>query len=396
MTGNIRRQGKRSWEVRIYLGRTETGRKLYKSHTVRGTKRTAQRELAHLIDGLSAGTYVSPSRMTLANYLARWLTDYARVNVAAKTFERYSEIVQLHLIPALGHHNLTNLQPLHIQAYYSEALQSGRRDGAGGLSAQTVLHHHRVLREALRHAVKWQLLARNPADAVEPPRAQPREIPALDEQEVAALLAAAEGTRLATPVLLAVATGLRRGELLGVRWQDVDLNRGTLAVRQSLEQTKNGLSFKEPKTRRGRRVVTLPPVAAEALRRHKTEQAKARLLLGPAYQDHGLVFRRANGRPIDPAEFSNAFTALVAKSGVRRVSLHSLRHTNATLLLRANVHPKVVSERLGHATVGITLDTYSHVLPNMQEEAAYKLDALLAHGVSKHLKSTHRVAPDGE
>jgi len=185
------------------------------------------------------------------------------------------------------------------------------------------------------------------------------------------------GTRLELPVVLAVSTGLRRGELLAVRWRDVDLEKATLAVRQSIEQTKNGLAFKEPKTRRGRRVVALPNVTVEALRRHRTDQAKRRLSLGSAYKDQGLVLTRLDGRPMDPAETSKAFARVIARNGLRRHSLHSLRHTHATLLLRANVHPKVVSERLGHATIGITLDTYSHVLPDMQEAAAKKLEGVL-------------------
>jgi integrase len=377
MKGSIRPQGKRSWEIRVYLGRGSDGRRLYRSHTVTGTKRQAQHELNDLLGKLQRGEYVAPSRMAVAEYLDRWLRDYAAVKVAAKTLERYAEIVHVHLAPALGHHLLPKLQPLHIQAYYSDALQRGRCDGRGGLSAQTVLHHHRVLREALQQAVRWQLLARNPADAVEPPRAQLREMEAFDQSEVERLLEAARGTRMAVPVLLAVTTGLRRGELLGLRWQDVDLDGGKLAVRQSLEQTKAGLAFKQPKTQKGRRVVTLPPLTVEALRRHRADQARERLLLGPAYKDHGLVLAYGDGSPLKPAEMTRLFGVLARKAGVRPLSLHKVRHTHATLLLGANVHPKVVSERLGHATVGITLDTYSHVLPNLQEEAARKIDALL-------------------
>jgi integrase len=378
MKGSIREQGRGSWEVRVYLGRGPNGRKLYKSHTVKGTKRRAQSELNELLSKLQRGEYVAPSRTTVSEYLERWLTDYAGMRVGAKTLERYAEIVRTHLAPALGHHPLPKLQPLHIQAYYSHALQLGRRDGRGGLSAQTVLHHHRVLREALQQALRWQLLARNPADAVEPPHARRREMEVFDHREVERLLDAARGTRLAVPVLLAVTTGLRRGELLGLRWQDVDLEASKLAVRQSLEHTKAGLAFKQPKTQKGRRAVTLPPMAVDALRRHKADQAKERLLLGPAYADHGLVLARADGRPANPEELTRAFKRLTKKAGVRGLSLHKLRHTHATLLLCANVHPKIVSERLGHATVGITLDTYSHVLPNLQEEAARKIDALLA------------------
>ncbi|MEO6025580.1 MAG: site-specific integrase [Candidatus Binatia bacterium] len=323
------------------------------------------------------GNYVAAGRLTVAEFLKKWLADYAKQTVAARTSERYAELLRLHVVPTLGQHQLSKLEPLHIQHLYSTLLESGRRDGKGGLSPQTVVHCHRVLRKALKHAVKWQLLIRNPAEAVDPPRVDHREMTTLDEEEVAGLFEAVRGTRLELPVVLAVSTGLRRGELLALRWRDVDLEKATLAVRQSIEQTKNGLAFKEPKTRRGRRVVALPNVTVEALRRHRTDQAKRRLSLGSAYKDQGLVLTRLDGRPMDPAETSKAFARVIARNGLRRHSLHSLRHTHATLLLRANVHPKVVSERLGHATIGITLDTYSHVLPDMQEAAAKKLDGVL-------------------
>jgi len=284
--------------------------------------------------------------------------------------------------PALGHHPLSKLQPLHIARSYSEALASGRKDGNGGLSARSVLHHHRVLRSALHQAVKWLLLPRNPADAVEPPRPQHREMRALDEAATAKLLRAALKTRLSLPVLLAVTTGLRRGEILALRWQDIDFQNNSLAVRQSLEQTRAGLTFKQPKTLKGRRVVALPSLAVDALKQHKVRQATTKLGLGAAYQDHDLVCARDDGTPWPPDAFSTAFVGLVRKAAVPTVRFHDLRHTHATQLLRQGVHPKIVSERLGHATVGITLDVYSHVMPGMQEEAAARTDAALRAALS--------------
>src|SRR5436190_6464374 len=180
MKGHIRQRGPQSWAVVLELGRDATGKRRQKWHTVRGGKKDAQRELARLLHEINTGGYVEPSRMTLSDYLDRWLDDYARASVSAKTFERYEEIIRLHLKPALGHHPLSKLQPLHIARYYSEALASGRKDGRGGLSARSVLHHHRLLRSALHQAVKWLLVPRNPADAVDPPRPQYREMRALD------------------------------------------------------------------------------------------------------------------------------------------------------------------------------------------------------------------------
>lgn len=245
-----------------------------------------------------------------------------------------------------------------------------------GLSAQTVTHHHRVLREALKQAVRWQMLAVNPADAVKPPRAEHKEIQVLDEKGAAALLRPLEGTRFHLVALLAVGTGMRRGELLGLRWQDIDLKSGKLAVRQNLQQTSSGLLFKSPKTAKGQRSISLMPSTVTALRLHKRRQAALRLEKGPEYQDCGLVLCEDDGSPWTPNRFSAQWHKAVGERG-QKVRFHDLRHTHATLLLRQGVHPKVVSERLGHATINITLDTYSHVMPDMQDEAAEKLDGVL-------------------
>ena len=199
----------------------------------------------------------------------------------------------------------------------------------------------------------------------------------LDEAQTARLVEAARGSRLFMPTLLAVATGMRRGEVLALRWCDVDFAANALAVCRSLEETREGLSFKQPKTQRGRRRVTLPGFAVDALRRHRTEQAAERLKLGPAYEDNELVCPCPDGRPWVPGSFSAGFIAFCRRRGFERLRFHDLRHGHATQLLQEGIHPKVVSERLGHSTIGITLDTYSHVMPGIQEEAAQRLDDLL-------------------
>jgi integrase len=338
--------------------------------------------------------------MTVAEYLKHWLSAYAKPSVSERTYERYESIVRLHLIPKLGQHKLKDLRPLHIQAYYTEALEGGRyrrprksershakkgeepKPAARGLSAQTVVHHHRVLREALRQAVRWQMLTVNPADAVKPPRAARRPIRVLDETGSAELLRSLERSRFHLPALLAIGTGMRRGELLGLRWQDVDLKAGKLAVRQNLQEIKAGLVFKAPKTAKGQRSVSLMPSTIAALTQHKAAQAARRLEQGPQYHDHGLVLCEDDGQPWSPSQFSIHWRGAVTALG-KDVRFHDLRHTHATLLLRQGVHPKVVSERLGHATVGITLDTYSHVLPDMQDEAVKLLDGALTVAISQ-------------
>lgn len=378
MRGHIRPQGERSWAVVVDLGRDPlTGKRRRKWHTVRGTKRDADRALTKILAEVDANTYAEPSKLTLGEYLQRWLRDYAQPKTAVKTRERYTEIIDLHLVPALGHVRLSKLQPIHLQQYYAEALQAGRKDGRpGGLSAQTVLHHHRLLHKALETAVRWQLIGRNVADAVEPPRPERHEMKALTEDEITRLLGAARGHWLYVPILLAVTTGLREGEILGLRWQDVDHQAGTLAVRQVLQRTDNGLIFKEPKTQKSRRSVTLPAFVVEFLRRHREEQAALKDQLETEYQEYGLVCPRADGRPRCPTTVIPSLTAILSRAGLPRVRFHDLRHTHASLLLSQGVHPKVVSERLGHSTISITLDTYSHVLPGMQEEVARRLDSL--------------------
>lgn len=377
MKGHIRRRGKASWAIILDIGRDADGKRQQRWHSVKGTKKEAEIELGRLLHSMSSGGYVEPSRLTVAEFLRKWLDDCAKPNVAGKTLERYEQLATQHLIPALGHIALSKLHPLHIQGCYSEKLSAGRKDGQGGLSPQSVVHLHRVLRTALNQAVKWQMLARNPADAVEAPRAPRREMRALDEDGTSRLLASFERSRLYAPILLAVTTGLRRGELLGLRWQDVNLDGAQLAICQALEQTKAGLAFKQPKTQRSRRTVALPQLAVEALRRHKAQQAAERLAIGPAYQDNGLVFARFDGTPWEPDAFSSAFAAQVRRSGLPHVRFHDMRHSHASQLLRQGVNAKVVSERLGHASVGFTLDVYSHVLPGMQDDAARRIDAAL-------------------
>ncbi len=235
-----------------------------------------------------------------------------------------------------------------------------------------MLHHHRVLHNALAHAVQLRLLANNPADAVEPPRPAKPRVRTLDEKQIATLLGALAGGRLHTPTLLVSATGLRRGELLALAWENVSLDKARITVCQSLQQTNAGPSLKEPKSGRGRQVA-LPPFAVEALRAHKARQAEERLRLGPAYSDNGLVFPREDGSLWAPDSFTSSFAAAVRK--VMPVNFHALRHAHATILLKQGVNPKVVSERLGHARVSTTLDIYAHVLPGMQEEAAALLES---------------------
>jgi integrase len=375
--GHIRARGPGAWELKYDAGvDSATGRRITRYRTVRGSKRDAQRELRAILTALDGGNFADSAKLTVGQWLQKWLAE-AQHSVTRKTHERYREIVALHLVPALGTIPLGKLQPMHVQAYYGQALASGRRDGKGGLSATTVRQHDRVLNVALKRARSLKLLAANPVEDTSRPKVAHHEIKVLEPDESATLLAAARGHRLFAIIFITLGTGLRRGEVLGLRWTDLDLERRVLTVAQSLEQTRAGLTFKAPKTRLSRRTIALSASLVEALQTHRAQQAAERLALGMGRDPAGLVFTRMDGSPIWPDSLTKTFATLVGRAKIPRITFHGLRHTHATDLLRAGVHPKIASERLGHASISITMDTYSHALPGLQEDAAQRIDAAL-------------------
>ena len=265
---------------------------------------------------------------------------------------------------------LPKLQPARISVAYAKALAEGRRDGKGGLSPRTVGHMHRVLRQALQQAVRWQVLARNPADAVKPPKTERSKMRALEPSEAAALLDALRSSRLFMPVLLAITTGMRRGEITAMRWRAVDLANAQLAVFASAEQTASGVREKETKSGRARNV-SLTGLTLEELRRHKTQQAEELLSVGIRQTEDMHVVAQAGGQPLKPQSLTHEFVRfMAAETTLPRVRFHDLRHTHATHLLASGVHPKIAQERLGHATISTTLDLYSHVMGENEQLVA--------------------------
>jgi integrase len=379
-TGNIRERSPGSFELRYELGTdAATGKRRTATATVRGSRKDAEKELRRLLRSLDTGEHVDPSRMTVREWLDTWL-DTVRQEVTPKTHEGYVDIVRGFLAPALGNLQLTKLAPPHIQAFHNSIATGGRRDGKpGGLSAQTRRHCHRILSSALARAVEQQLLIRNPAAVFRRrlPKIERHEMATLTADQAAALLDAIRHRRVYWPVVIALATGARRGEICALRWRHVDLDRGSISVVESLEQTKAGLRFKPPKSGKAR-VVTLPAYAVEELRRLRLEQAQELLRLGVRLAGQTLLCARADGSPMPPRSLTHEFEKV--GSGVR---FHDLRHTHATQLLLAGVHPRIVQERLGHSTVTLTLDLYSHVLPSMQEDAAAKLDTAFRAAVNR-------------
>ena len=377
MRGHITKRSKNSWSIVLDQGRDPTtGKRRQQWISVKGTKKDAERRLTELLGQVDTGRYVKPTKTTVAEFLRQWLRDYVATNVRPRTAEGYQMVVEHHLIPSLGNVALAQLQPSHLQEHYAKALKEGRIDGKeGGLSARSVLHHHRILSEALSHAVRWGLVGRNVAQAVNPPRPEHREMQTLDNDGVRNLLEAARNTVYYPLLHLAIYTGLRRSEILGLRWKDVDLDMATLSVVQVLHHLRDGRTvFQEPKTAKGRRMVALSPMAVLALRGHRERQEAERLLLGIPLASEASVFSHPDGSPFLPDSVTHAFAKIARRAGLQGIRLHDLRHTHASLMLRQGVHPKIVSERLGHSTISITLDTYSHVLPGLQEAAAQRFD----------------------
>lgn len=380
MKGHIRQRSAGSWEIRYDFGTDPaTGKRRIATSTVRGDRKDAEKELRRLLRTLDVGEHVDPSRLSVRQWLEQWL-ETVRAEVSPKTHERYGEIVRNFLIPAFGNVALTKLVPAQIQAAYNTWAAGGRRDGKpGGLSPQTRRHIHRILRTALSRAVEQQVLARNPADVFKKrlPKVERPALLTLTADQSARLLEAIAHSRVYWPVLLALSTGMRRGEILAVRWKNVDLERGTLRVMESLEQTKAGLRFKAPKSGR-HRAITLPAYAIEELRRLKRQQAEGLLALGVRQTGDTLLCSRSDGEPHSPLSLTYEFARFMGRlKDLPRVRFHDLRHSHATQLLASGVHPKIASERLGHASVGITLDLYSHVTDTMQSDAALKLNSAM-------------------
>jgi integrase len=383
MKGHIRERSPGHWAIVIDVRDARTGKRRRRWHSFKGTKRQAQVECARLISEIQNGTRVEPSRETLAAFLERWI-EHMQGQVSPRTIERYAELAWKNIVPSLGATALTKLRPEQISSAYAKALTSGRRDGQGGLSARTVTHMHRVLREALQQAVQWQVLPRNPAHLVKPPKVERQQMRVLDADGTVELIEAARGTPMFVPISLGVRCGLRRGEVVALRWRNVDLERGQISVVASAEQTDKGVREKEPKNGKGRTVV-LSATEVEDLRSHRAKQAEGLLALGVRLTDDHHVVAREDGQPLQPRSLTHAFIKFQRRHGAqgKGIRLHDLRHSHATHMLAAGVHPKIAQERLGHSSVGITLDLYSHVLPGMQAEAVNRVDATLRDALNR-------------
>lgn len=375
-SGGIREKRPGVFELKFDIGADPvSGKRQTRYRTVKGSRSDAQKTLTRLLHEVDTGDFVERNGITVQVLLNRWI-NHMRSNLAPKTLERYEQLIKNNIVPVLGQQKVGQLKAIHIDSAWSKLRQEGRKDGKGGLSAQTVKHCHRLLRQALSRGVKWQLIGRNPSDDVETPRVIKKDLVVLDAEKTADLLNALRETHFYMPTLISVTNGLRRGEVLALRWKHLDFFTGNMAVLQSLEQTKKGLRFKEPKSKKPRHVA-MPKLLVTELGIHKLQQAEALLKIGIRQTDETLVCCCYDGEPMDPENLSRQFPIAVERAGLPRITFHSLRHSHATQMLTNGTHMKVASERLGHSSIGITMDLYSHVLPGLQEDAAERVDNAL-------------------
>ncbi|HEX5156169.1 MAG TPA: site-specific integrase [Ktedonobacterales bacterium] len=335
------------------------------------TRAEVQQTLTTALHDRDRGLPITSDRLTLGQYLVGWL-DASRHQLKPRSWQRYEEITRRHIAPTLGKLPLRKVTPQDVQRLYAAKLDEE-------LSTTTVHYVHRTLRRALGEAERQGMVPRNVARLVTPPRPQRDEMHALDSDQVRRFLGEAVGHRLEAFFTLAIHSGARVGELLALRWKDVSLDRACLSVQATLQRTREGgFTFASPKSARSRRQITLSPTAIVALRRHRAHQLEERLAAGDAWQDNDLVFADILGAPLDGTHVLRyQFAPLLKRAGLPPMRLHDLRHTCATLLLGQGINPKIVSEMLGHSTVAITLDLYSHVLPTMQQSAASALEAAI-------------------
>ncbi len=344
--------------------------KRHRKHFYGATRGEVRDQLTAAMRAHQQGLQIDPQRQTVGQFLERWLSDCVAPSTRPRTLDSYTDTVRLHLVPTLGKVSLAKLCPQHVQGMINEKL-------GGGLSPRSVQYMHSVLSRALNRALKWDLVSRNVCTLVPAPRALLHRVEPLSPEDSRRLLDAVKDTENEALYSVAMALGLRKGEALGLRWQDVDLDGRTLTVRHQL-QTVHGKKLTEPKSERSRRMLPLPEFAVKALRAHRVRQHQARLVAGSRWRDTGQVFTTSIGTPMDTSRVSKLFRKALKKAGLPHKRFHDLRHTAASLLLAQGVQPRVVMETLGHSQISVTMNTYTHVMPVLLRDAAEKMDAIFS------------------
>ena len=382
MRGHIRRTQSGAWELFVELPRdSRTGRRRQHSETFKGSKKEADLRLAELVERIGKNNFVRPTRLVFGEWLKQWFKGYVTTNTSPRTAASYKSEIVNHLLPNLGSLPLSQLEPRHLEEYYARALECGRVDGRAGLSPTSVLYHHRIISEALKHAVKTGYLSRNVAELVTPPRKAWKVMSTLAPNHLPRFLAAIREDPYYVPFYTDFATGLRLSELCGLTWQNIDLDQGFLSVTQTLLKRGGVLRLVEPKTAYSRRRITLPASLARLLREHRLTREEQEASAGRTLEESDFVFSHGGNRPLDPSTVSHSFSRVIREAGLPHLNFHGLRHSHASFLLGAGVDVKAVSERLGHASVAFTMDVYSHVLPTIQAAAAERFDRIILSGI---------------
>jgi integrase len=365
--GQIIARGDRRWLIRVYLGRDyETNKRNYHNRTIHGSMREAQTYLTRKLRERDPGRDLEGAKITLNEYLDRWLETAVRARVRPKTFQDYQGMLHRYVRPILGNRILAGMRPLDLQTMYQQMTERG-------LSARTVRYAHVVVKSAMQQAVRWRLLLENPADGLRVPQQPRNEMRALSVDQARTLLKAAEGTKYGPVVAIALTSGMRPSEYLGLKWKDIDWARQTVSVVRSIRRLNGKWCFSDTKRSRSRRPIKLQSWIVALLRDLQTKTSAQDL--DPEAPD--LVFRTESGQPINADHLAKHFRSILDLAGLPRIRLYDLPHSAATIALAAGVSPKVVSEQLGHASTAFTLDTYAHVLPHMQDEAAARVEATL-------------------
>jgi len=370
--GHIKKRANGTYTIYISVSDPVTGKRKQMTEVVHGNKKDADKRLTELLHQRDTGTIMKPGKTPLGEFLKRWLTEYAEPNLAPRSIDRYRGIINKYLIPDLGSLRLTQLKPEHLQKHYHEKLSDG-------LSAGTVRYHHAVIHKALQTAVKWGLSNRNIADAVDPPRKQRKEMETWSEDEVKQFLTSAENTTYYALFSTNLFTGMRRSELLALRWKDVDFIYSRIYINRGLHQRSDGTYvFTDTKSEKSRRAIDIYGFIYRVLKEHKAAQELRAIICGKILSEDDLVFLKVDGHPLRPNTVTRAWGVLAKQCGLKVIRFHDARHTHASLLLKQSVHPKVVQERLGHSSIQITLDTYSHLAEGLQEAAAKAFDQLVS------------------
>jgi integrase len=371
MRGCVSKRGNKFCYV-VEIGKNAEGKRRQQSKSGFTKKEDAEKALTQVLHDLGMGTHIKPTTEKLGSFFLEVWLPHKKQHIRPGSYKYYYWNITGYIVPRLGNIGLDKLTPQHLVSLYND-LQYGERK----LAPQTIKHLHKVLNDGMETACKWGMINKNVVKLVKPPSVPRGEMKVWTEGQLVQFLDLVKPIRYYIYFMLAATTGMRRGEVLGLRWEDIDLDEAKLTVRRSLSRGYQGYIIQEPKTTAGIRTVALPKQTVVALRQHKVQQAKEKLAAGPDYEDAGFVAMTMFGTLMKPQQLEEAWYKALVQSGLPKIRFHDLRHTHASLLLRRGVHVKIVSERLGHSNITITLNTYSHLLPGMQEEAATKMDELL-------------------